>query len=289
MTGQPINNVIGAYINDDADHGDLFVLGDEYIYQEWIIRGRTSKFDYSASDRLGTIRDLFTAGLIYRVHRENDGRPYIEESGVGSTKYYVRQPSDEASTATEGLKLTFKVNPTNISLQKRKLFTKLRTKGGFEFQHWGPDIGEISVEGTTGNIIPQGLVFRSTKGLQGLTVNLNQEKPTVENSPLLAAFRKLETTYDEDQSESKITQRKRLALEYRGRVFVGHFSEFSYNERGDRPFQLYYKFTFLVHYEATSLQQTEVTAQTNIVRNKETLNLLEQIRRDANTSLDRAS
>ena len=172
--------------------------------------------------------------------------------------------------------LTFRVNPLNIQIQKKKLFKKLRTRAGWVFQHWGPEIGQIQIRGTSGRLIPDPEIILATKklpliGSVPLISTFNDERPTEDNSPALFALRELEKWYDEDQSEQAVEKGFLTALEYRGRIYVGHLASFQLIEKGDQPHQLFYNIVFVVHYDAGNLQAATSRAVGQIVRNDKTL------------------
>jgi len=238
----------------------------------FIIKGHTSATRYpdkSLSDIMHLVRFVKYEG--FKAYYTDGAGPNVEIISNSS-------PAPATGTAI----FTFKVNPQNINIQKRKLFTKIRTRGGFEFQHWGADIGEITIRGTTGNIRPTGITFQRTQTVIGsipIPRDESQEPRTVENTQLYSTFRALEDVYDNDQNDSAIKDKKRIALEYRDRIFVGHFANFSYEEDGERPFQLSYNLNFLVHYEATSFGEADSIASYNIQRNEETVRELQAIKR----------
>ncbi|MEA3341877.1 MAG: hypothetical protein U9R15_18085 [Chloroflexota bacterium] len=167
--------------------------------------------------------------------------------------------------------LTFYINPTGIQVQKKKLFSQIRTKGGWAFQHWGPHIGEINLEGTTGNISAAPKIRMGTVAGIPIIPQVVDEIPSTSNSMALKAFRELERWYDEDQNEHSQNKGYLTAIEYRQRIYIGHIADFAYNEKGDKPFQLYYKLKFLVHYDAGNLAAATSRARNQIVRNEETL------------------
>jgi len=180
--------------------------------------------------------------------------------------------------------VTFWVNPTNIKIRKKKFFQKLRTRAGWAFQHWGPDVGEIILTGTTGNITPPPKI--QVGKIAGLPIlpQVVEEKPTENNSPALKGFRKIEQWYDEDQNdEAQSASVNRLtAVEFRGRIYVGHFIDFSFEERGEFPFQLFYQLRFMVHYDAGSLSAATTRRSKQIVRNEETLRKVLEMRNNNN-------
>jgi len=184
---------------------------------------------------------------------------------------------EEAASSTPQT-LTFRINPTNLRLIKRKLFQQIRTRAGWAFQHWGPQIGEIHLEGVTGNIqaTPQ-IQIGTAAGIPILPQTV-EEAPTEENSPALRAFRELESWYDEDQDENYQNKGYLTAIEYRGRFYVGHIADFQYEERGTSPFMLYYRMKFMVHYDAGNKQAATSRARNQIVRNEETLRYIDNLR-----------
>ncbi len=174
------------------------------------------------------------------------------------------------------LSLLFRINPNNIQIKKQKLYKKLRTRAGWAFQHWGPEIGQITLRGTTGSLLVDPDIKLTTKTLPligevPIFSTLNDERPTELNSPALKAFKELEQWYDEDQSEEAVEKGFLTALEWRGRIYVGHLANFSINEKNDQPFQLFYSLTFIIHYDTNHLQGAVTRASNQIVRNEKTL------------------
>lgn len=51
------------------------------------------------------------------------------------------------------------INPQNISYNGSKSISTVRTKGGYNFQYWGPELVKLSISGTTG-----------TSGIEGINV-----------------------------------------------------------------------------------------------------------------------
>lgn len=174
--------------------------------------------------------------------------------------------------------LTFYINPTGIRVQKKKFFSQIRTRAGWAFQHWGPQIGEINLEGTTGNITPPPKIQIGTIAGIPILPQVVEEIPSPENSEALKAFRELEQWYDEDQDESSQDKGYLTAIEYRQRIYIGHIAEFFYEERGERPFQLYYRLKFLVHYDAGNLAAATSRARNQIVRNEETIKYVRRLK-----------
>ena len=242
-----------------------------YSALEFVIDGIFEKYDRTKHDLAALSSKIYiletTSTGIFGVSNDNPllvRKPYID------------------STFKETLKsITFHVNPTTISIRKKKFFQKIRTRAGWAFQHWGPDIGEINLEGTTGNITPPRKI--QVGKIAGLPIlpQVVEEIPTESNSPALKAFRMLEQWYDEDQNDQSLSSSvgQLTALEFRGRIYIGHFAAFNFEERGTHPFQLFYKLTFLIHYDAGVLSETTTRAVNQIIRNDETLKKILELKK----------
>lgn len=249
---------------DEYDNGTL----------SFVIEGVFIPYDRRIHDLDGL------APLIY-IHRSDGAMdPFLL---VNASRTYKQSENTPPS-------LIFRVNPTGIKVVKKKLFKKIRTRGGWVFQHWGPDIGSITLNGTTGSLIPDTSFDVTTKKILGVQVPIYvkfaDEKPTEINSPALKAFRTLETWYDEDQGEDWVERGYLTALEYRERTYVGHIASFEFNEKGIQPYQFYYTIKFLVHYDASHLQGAITRASNQIVRNQETLNEVRNLRREKRRGLN---
>lgn len=255
-------------------------FGESKKSSPFIILGKTAPEILTMT----TLKKARNEGTIQWVSYE-DNKPYYI-SKKDKTKIYIVGDDVPDTTA-----FTFRINPTHIKVNKSKLFTKLRTRGGFEFQHWGPDITEITLDGTTGNLSPTwvGTKFKTVLGVSVpipkdlYNPDISSGAPTEDNSDAMAAFRELDRLINNDQNETMVKNGSRFALSYRGQIFVGHIATFSYDEKGDQPFQIYYTMQFLVHYEASSLEVAENFVQENIQRNAETIDRLRQIKGEPTT------
>lgn len=266
---QPFTAAI-ADLGDAPYPGDapVFFFGkvESYNSLEFVIDGMFDAYDRSQHNLAAL------SSKIYILETTSAGTFGIPYDAYPTTDDVLRKPYVESSR--EFLKsISFYVNPTTIRIRKKKFFQKLRTRAGWVFQHWGPDIGEIILEGTTGNMTPKpkiqvGKVF----GLPILP-QVVEETPTELNSPALKAFRILEQWYDEDQNDQSQSASvgQLTALEFRGRIYVGHFAEFNFEERGTHPFQLFYQLKFLIHYDAGALSEATTRSAKQVIRNDETL------------------
>lgn len=240
---------------------------DPYSSLEFVIDGTFEKFDRAVHDL-----DALSS-KVYILETTSAGTFGIPYDAYSTSNDSIRKPYVEGPLSTFLKSVSFYVNPTTIRIRKKKYFQKLRTRAGWVFQHWGPDIGEIVLEGTTGNITPDPKIqIGKVLGLPILP-QVVEEIPTESNSPALKAFRTLEQWYDEDQNDQSQSASvgQLTALEFRGRIYVGHFAEFNFEERGTHPFQLFYQLKFLIHYDAGALSEATTRSTNQIVRNDETL------------------
>ena len=247
-----------------------------YSSLEFVIDGIFDRYDRS----LHNLDTLSAKVYILETTRAGTfGTPYTDYTSIDDS---IRKPYDDAAFVdTLSKPLTFYVNPTSIKVRKKKFFQKLRTRAGWAFQHWGPDIGEIALEGTTGNISPAPKIQIGTIAGFPILPQVVDESSTESNSPALKAFRTLERWYDEDQNDQSQSAGigQLTALEFRSRIYVGHFMDFNFEERGTHPFQLFYQLKFLIHYDAGALSEATTRATNQIVRNDETLRRILAIRK----------
>jgi len=242
---------VRGFINVATANNNLFSRGSEYIVE--------GKMDKWVDD--STLTSITDEGMVYRVYRDaTTNVPYI----IRNNEKFVIAGKEENPNITPVFK--FYVNPRNIHIGKSKLITKIRTRGGFEFQHWGPDITTISFGGTTGNITPT-----------SFTAQIQNQNPTVDNSEAYKIFRDFEQLYEEDQQQQDIGNVTMLGLEYRGNIYVGHLRNFGFDEVGEKPFQLEYIVEFAVEYEATSVSSAQQEIQQNIIQNTETIKYLQDL------------
>lgn len=268
-----------ADLTDGSYPGDapIFFFGkvEPYDSLEFVIDGLFERYDRSRHN-LDSL-----SFRIYILETTSAGTFGIPYNAYSLTDDAIRKPYVEGPLSTFLKSVSFYVNPTTIRIRKKKYFQKIRTRAGWVFQHWGPDIGEIVLEGTTGNITPDpkiqiGKIF----GLPILP-QVVEEVPTESNSPALKAFRTLEQWYDEDQNDQSQSASvgQLTALEFRDRIYVGHFAEFNFEERGTHPFQLFYQLKFLIHYDTGALSEATTRSTNQIIRNDETLKKILELRK----------
>ena len=245
-----------------------------YENTSFVIEGIYDPYDRRIHDLSNLSIQLYTllptSDLSLSLWNDSSNKPY---------KYRT-----SADAKNDSISLIFRINPINIKINKKKLFKKIRTRGGFVFQHWGPDIGSIKLTGVTGNITPDPGTKFEKRAVTSLatsslgTISASDQPPSKFNSSAYAAFLELEKWYDEDQNDRAIARGYLTALQFRDKIYVGHIADFAFEERGTHPFQLYYSLTFLIHYDASNLSSATNISSNQIVRNEETILLVKQLK-----------
>lgn len=123
----------------------------------------------------------------------------------------------------------FRINPKQLSVQKRKLEKYVFTKIGFERQGWGNDLFQYSYNGSTG-------VFRRDEAV------LPSQFFDITRTLAWQKFREFNTFW-EGQREGVV---KMQAWMEDRRELVGSLPDFSYVIDADNhPFHIVYQFTFV--------------------------------------------
>lgn len=199
------------------------------------IPNRSPAFTPSDDGKRVVHRDPLISPLPYIL---DEGTPFFIMSGLGTTS---EDDFIERSTFTGDTIFTFYVNPLHIAPSYRKSRTQMKTLGGWEVQHWGNELTELAINGTSG-----GMHRVNDRGVnQGLTAD-----QTVRDSTAWKKLEKLRLIYLNDHALRNKDEATLWSLEYQGRVYVGSFSSFTGPEEdGNDPFQLKYSFTFVVEDE----------------------------------------
>jgi hypothetical protein len=163
---------------------------------------------------------------------------------INATKYYIYPKLRNENLAEKTGVFHFYVNPNNISPQYRKGRTPRKTLGGWEVQHWGNELTELTVNGTSGGM------HRINEN--GVNVGLDLATQTVRDSTAWKRLEELRQIYYRDQAGRNKERTSLWTLVYQGRYYIGTFASFSGpDENAEQPFQLKYSFTFVVEKEIT--------------------------------------
>lgn len=135
----------------------------------------------------------------------------------------------------------FYINPQHLTPSYRKLQTEIRTRGGWEVQHWGNALTEVRVQGKSGGL---------HKIVEGGTARLLTANETVTDSTAWQKLDKLKSIYDNDQSVPNQTTQTLLGMNYYNKFFIGYFVDFTGPEADAmQPYMIDYTFTFKVQDE----------------------------------------
>ena len=174
----------------------------------------------------------------------NGSKYYVN---VGGRVYYILPDQVDVSNLTILPSVfEFYINPENVTPVYKKLNTEIRTRGGWEIQHYGNALTEIKVKGRTGGVHKD--VSRTNKpGGLGQTL---QPGESITKSTAWQRLNQLKYLYDSDQVISNVTSPYKIGFNYYDRFFVGYFTEFQGPEADkDQPYNMTYSFEIKVERE----------------------------------------
>jgi len=155
-------------------------------------------------------------------------------------KYYILSQEEINSSQTNinnSIKEIFRfyVNPIRVTPTYKKIFNEIRTRGGWEVQHWGNALDEIRVECVTG-----GLNFKNSNKSEALTKN-----ESIMNSYAWQQVIKLRSIYTDDHKERNIRIKTLIGLTYYDAFYIGYFTDFTGPiADADKPYIMTFSFTF---------------------------------------------
>lgn len=192
-----------------------------------------------------------------RVYSDSAGKYVILN---GAEKLYIAAAVGQKANAGLPQVFEFYVNPQRLSPTYQKIQTEIRTRGGWEVQHWGDALTELRVEGFSG-----GTHRRSTVNINrdptAPTLNRTQAVGDVRNDGLLdwesitnttawQRLMQLRQFYDADHSVRNQEQLMLLGIAVYDTFYVGYFTQFSGpNHEAEKPYQFSYSFTLKILYE----------------------------------------
>lgn len=181
-----------------------------------------------------------STGISFEVQSDDKGKFINVNSTLqGSLKYYIKKSPGEvddkfpANQALPITSFTFYINPNHITPNYKKLITEIRTRGGWEVQHWGNSLTEISVQGVSGGLLPK---------------NLEPGKPIdITTSPAWIKLSQLKKLYYDSNSNPNESSSITFGMNYYDMFYVGYFTSFTGPEGdAESPFLVKYNFTFKV-------------------------------------------
>jgi hypothetical protein len=149
------------------------------------------------------------------------------------------------------------INPESLTKSYTQIVSKIQTRGGFVVQHWGEQLTSIEASGKSGAFFVSqqdessfrvGIVDSEKPSSISKTLNVVNEayglaNPAADNAPdrknakAWIAFRSFIDLY---------RQSTLLAMSYDGYLYMGNFTNFSWDEDATNPFFITYSFSFTV-------------------------------------------
>lgn len=138
--------------------------------------------------------------------------------------------------------LVMHVNPANYSETHNKKVEKFQTRGGWQEQHWGDELTEISCDGSTGAFVNL---------YTGLSSVIRQQTIAWDR------FRDLHDLYRHNGSVydpfGNVVLQGQIQLLYDRGVYIGTFRNFEVNETADSPFAFQVNWSFKVEKTLVSM------------------------------------
>ncbi len=152
--------------------------------------------------------------------------------------FYIKKSNELEDTKSVTQIFEFYVNPNHITPSYRKLVTEVRTRGGWEIQHWGEALTEVRVQGKSGGLNRVGTSFKL------------KPDQTIMDSTAWQRLQELRSIYEEDHKLVNQVPSKLLGFNYLDRFYIGYFTEFTGPEAdADIPYLVTYSFVFKVQSE----------------------------------------
>lgn len=148
--------------------------------------------------------------------------------------FQVTSPYDKL-TAMMPHALISHVNPSSFAETFNKKIERIQTRGGFVEQHWGDDLGEISVDQSTGAFI--NIVNGLTSVLRHRTIAWDRFRD------LYDLYRNNGSVYD---PFGNIVLQGYIMLMYDRGTYIGYFRSFSVEETDESPFAFKVSWAFKV-------------------------------------------
>ena len=188
-----------------------------------------------------------------RVYSDSAGKYVIL---AGAEKLYIAADVGQKPNASIPQVFEFYVNPQRLSPTYQKIQTEIRTRGGWEIQHWGDALTELHVEGVSG-----GTHRRSTVNINrdpnarahSLAVGSGDgllEEESITTTTAWSRLTQLRQLYDMDHAVRNQEQLTLLGISVYDTFYVGYFTQFTGpNHEAEKPYQFSYSFTLKILYE----------------------------------------
>ena len=180
----------------------------------------------------------------------------------GAEKLYLRTTATPMPNPTSAAQVfEFYVNPQRLSPKYQKIQTEIRTRGGWEIQHWGEALTELTVEGVSGGTHRRSTVAvnrdPALRDLTGVQSTGNKQDgildwESITNTEAWQRLTQLKQLYNMDHTVRNQEQLTLLGIAVYDTFYVGYFTQFSGpNHDAEKQYQFSYSFTLKILYETT--------------------------------------
>lgn len=172
----------------------------------------------------------------FEVFEDNYGNFFVE---IQNSRIFVQVPSFKKFLENESREVfEFYLNPESFKPSLKKLITEIRTRGGWEVQHWGEALTDIEVSGKSGAM---------TKKLRnGQLVQLTDDD-SVQDSIAWKRLSALASLYRKDHNIKNKPVEYLLGLSVYDNFYIGYFTSFTGPfVTSTQPYIVDYSFSFKV-------------------------------------------
>jgi len=196
--------------------------------------------------------------ILTKVYTDKLGKYVILD---GANKLYIRTPAMAETIADIPVVFEFYVNPQRLSPNYSKIVSEIRTRGGWEVQHWGDALTELRIEGKSGGMHRRGNTPRINRdttvaAIENASAQAQEsgdglrEGQDVTDTEAWRRLLQLKQLYDIDHAVRNQEQLTLLGIAVYDSFYVGYFTSFSGpNQSSDSPYQFDYAFTMKILYE----------------------------------------
>lgn len=152
------------------------------------------------------------------------------------------------------LLIQLKPNPNSITINRRKVFSKTQTLGGFVFEHWGEQPREMHIKGRTYAKLGTGSAFANSElGVEAALLGL-QTLYALDKRPMVSVASRVTSLANQHKIISDAPKTLSTTyIFYRNDAYSGFFTDFKYSQDAERnPRHYEYEFNFLVTNTAQS-------------------------------------
>lgn len=191
----------------------------------------------------------------YSTIQQDSGGYFVMTSG--GEKLYIRDKNLNTNFNNAQQIFEFYVNPQRITPIYQKLQSEIRTRGGWEIQHWGDALTELRIEGKSGGMHRRSgrTPYRSIENNTDLAASSPEgllEGQSVMDSTAWQKLIQLKQIYDADHAVRNQEELVLLGISIYDSFYVGYFINFTGpTQEANEPYQFSYAFSMKILYETT--------------------------------------